>query len=102
MPSRSTDVARQVLGDYEGVVICDGYKAYDVLAREREGLALLRWRVPSRRGSVPSAGGRILGKQVADDPAPATFADDLADQKVLDAVRRSAAERRWVEIAPGA
>jgi transposase len=37
LPSRSTDAARQVLGDYAGVAICDGYKAYDVLAREREG-----------------------------------------------------------------
>ena len=37
LPSRSTDAARTVLGDYTGVAICDGYKAYDVLAREREG-----------------------------------------------------------------
>ena len=41
---------------------------------------------------------RILGNAIADDPAPATFADGLAGQKVLDAVRRSAAERLWVEI----
>ncbi|MFQ5530686.1 MAG: hypothetical protein ACE5FP_10130, partial [Gemmatimonadota bacterium] len=25
------------LDDYSGVAICDGYKAYDTLAREREG-----------------------------------------------------------------
>jgi transposase len=37
LPSRSTDAARTVLGDYAGIAICDGYKAYDVLAREREG-----------------------------------------------------------------
>jgi transposase len=37
LPSRSTDAARTVLGDYAGVAICDGYKPYDVLAREREG-----------------------------------------------------------------
>jgi cation diffusion facilitator CzcD-associated flavoprotein CzcO len=40
LPSRSTDAARQVLGDYEGVVICDGYKAYDVLARDPPGACL--------------------------------------------------------------
>jgi hypothetical protein len=40
LPSRSTDAARQVVGDYEGVVICDGYKAYDVLAREPAGSRL--------------------------------------------------------------
>ena len=37
LPSRSTDAARTLLGDYTGVAICDGYKAYDVLARERKG-----------------------------------------------------------------
>jgi transposase len=37
LPSRSTDAARTVLGDYTGVAICDGYKAYDALSREREG-----------------------------------------------------------------
>jgi transposase len=41
LPSRSTDSARTVLGDYTGVAICDGYKAYDVLAREREGSDLI-------------------------------------------------------------
>jgi len=37
LPSRSTDAARQVLGGYEGVVICDEYKAYDVLTRDPPG-----------------------------------------------------------------
>jgi transposase len=37
LSSRSTDAARTVLDGYAGVAICDGYKAYDVLAREREG-----------------------------------------------------------------
>ena len=37
LSSRSTEAARTVLGDYAGVAICDGYKAYDTLAREREG-----------------------------------------------------------------
>jgi len=40
LPSRSTDAAREVLGDYEGVVICDGYKAYDALARDPPGARL--------------------------------------------------------------
>jgi predicted dehydrogenase len=43
---------------------------------------------------------RILCKDIPDDPAPATFVDGLAGQRVLDAVRRSAAEHRWVEIDP--
>jgi predicted dehydrogenase len=41
---------------------------------------------------------RSAGVAVPDDPAPATFADGVADMVVLDAIRRSSAERRWVEI----
>jgi transposase len=54
LPSRSTDAARTVLGDYTGVAICDGYKVYDVLAREREGsdLALAHCWVHVRRKFV--------------------------------------------------
>ena len=37
LSSRSTQAARTVLDDYAGVAICDGYNAYDVLARERKG-----------------------------------------------------------------
>jgi predicted dehydrogenase len=40
---------------------------------------------------------RILGRETPADPAPATFADGLAAQAVLDAIRKSSAERRWVE-----
>ena len=43
---------------------------------------------------------RILGKDIASDPAPATFADGLATQRVLDAIRRSSAERRWIDVTP--
>jgi predicted dehydrogenase len=41
---------------------------------------------------------RILGLPVADDPPPATFADGVAGMAVLDAIRASAAERRWVRL----
>src|SRR5262245_19720700 len=39
---------------------------------------------------------RILGRPVPVDPAPPTFADGVASQCVLDAIRRSAAEGGWV------
>ena len=39
---------------------------------------------------------RILGRPVADDPRPATFADGVAGMEVLDAIRRSAADGAWV------
>jgi predicted dehydrogenase len=40
----------------------------------------------------------ILGRTVATDPAPATFADGVALMRVLDAVRRSAADGGWVPV----
>jgi len=40
----------------------------------------------------------ILGLVVAEDPAPATFADGVATMEVLDAIRLAAAEQRWVSI----
>jgi predicted dehydrogenase len=42
---------------------------------------------------------RMRGESGITDPTPATFADGLAVQKVLDAVRLSSREQRWVEIA---
>ena len=40
----------------------------------------------------------ILGRAVAEDPAPATFVDGVEGMAVLDAIRRSAAEGRWVDV----
>ena len=42
---------------------------------------------------------RIRGVAVPDDPPVPTFADGVACQEILDAIRRSAAERVWVPIA---
>jgi predicted dehydrogenase len=41
---------------------------------------------------------RMRGEAGITDPMPATFADGLAVQKVLDAVRLSSAEQRWISI----
>jgi predicted dehydrogenase len=38
------------------------------------------------------------GQPVPSDPAPATFADGVASMEVMDAIRRSAVERRWVDL----
>jgi predicted dehydrogenase len=40
----------------------------------------------------------ILQRPVPDDPAPGTFADGVAGMEVLDAIRRSAAEQKWVTL----
>lgn len=42
---------------------------------------------------------RIDGLPTQTDPPPATFADGVAGQAVLDAVRESAQSGRWVDIA---
>lgn len=41
---------------------------------------------------------RILGRDVPADPRPPTFADGVAVQAVLDAVRRSSREGKWIDI----
>lgn len=41
----------------------------------------------------------VLGKPIADDPRPATFADGVIGMEILDAVRRSARERGvWIDV----
>jgi predicted dehydrogenase len=42
---------------------------------------------------------RVRGESGRADPAPATFADGVAAQAVLDAIRRSDSERCWVSLA---
>jgi len=42
----------------------------------------------------------ILQRPIASDPVPATFADGVAGMAVLDAIRQSSAEQRWVAVAP--
>jgi predicted dehydrogenase len=41
---------------------------------------------------------RIQGKSVPSDPKPPTFADGVAVQAVLDAIRRSSKEKTWIAI----
>jgi predicted dehydrogenase len=42
---------------------------------------------------------RILGEPVPDDPLPSTFADGVANQAVVDAVRESSASRTWQDVS---
>ena len=44
---------------------------------------------------------RIEGRAPPPGPRAATFVDGVRDMAVLDAVRRSAAERVWVEVDDG-
>ncbi|HEY3670528.1 MAG TPA: Gfo/Idh/MocA family oxidoreductase [Acidimicrobiia bacterium] len=42
---------------------------------------------------------RILGSAVPDDPSAGTFADGVANQAVVDAIRSSSASRDWTEVS---
>lgn len=48
-PSRSAKTAGALLEGYEGVVVCDGYKAYETLAKQRPGLTLAHCWAHARR-----------------------------------------------------
>jgi predicted dehydrogenase len=41
---------------------------------------------------------RILGYDVPDDPVAGTFADGVANQAVVDAIREASATRTWVDV----
>ena len=41
---------------------------------------------------------QMAGAPASTDPAPATFRDGLASQRILDAIRRSSAEQRWITV----
>lgn len=41
---------------------------------------------------------RILGKEVAADPPVPSFADGVASQAVVDAIRQASASRTWVQV----
>ena len=41
---------------------------------------------------------RVLGYEVPDDPVAGTFADGVANQAVVDAIRSSSAERGWTAV----
>jgi len=39
-PTRSAKAATRFIGDYEGIVVCDGYRAYETLARSNPDMRL--------------------------------------------------------------
>ena len=47
--SRGSEAARRCLGDFEGIVVCDGYSAYQSLAKARVNLILARCWSHARR-----------------------------------------------------
>jgi predicted dehydrogenase len=44
---------------------------------------------------------RVLGLEVPDEPRTPTFADGVANQAVVDAIREASATRTWREVSRG-
>lgn len=67
LPSRSAEAGRDLLGDYQGVVMVDGYAAYETIARGSPGMILVHCWAHVRRKYVeietfyPSETKVILG-----------------------------------------
>ena len=65
--SRSQEAAEELLGEYAGVVMCDGYSAYEALARANERLLLAHCWAHVRRKFIdieiafPEASAEIVG-----------------------------------------
>jgi transposase len=51
-PSRSADVAKEVLGGFEGIVLCDGYKAYETVQKDLPNVRLAHCWAHARRHFV--------------------------------------------------
>ena len=51
-PSRSAEAARGYIGDFEGTLLVDGYKAYDTLAKDKSTLQLAHCWAHARRKFV--------------------------------------------------
>jgi len=51
--SRGADVAKRLLSDYHGIVMCDGYGSYESLARANSNLRLASCWAHARRGLLP-------------------------------------------------
>jgi transposase len=64
--SRSAEAAKQIVGDFKGVIVCDGYGAYESLSRAGPGLMLAHCWAHVRRKFVeienfyPVEAGEIL------------------------------------------
>lgn len=70
-PSRSSGAAKKALGDFAGIVMCDGYSAYDTVASAGTGIRLAHCWAHARR--------KFIEAQVA-YPAQAKVALDFIDE----------------------
>jgi transposase len=108
LESRSQHAARQVLNGYAGIVIADGYGAYDALARAGPGFTLAHCWAHVRRKFVeaephyPGPCGEVLaliGQLYAVDRGCPTVAATATDETRATMLQLRAAARREQSIA---
>jgi transposase len=109
LPGKSADEGRQVLGDYHGTVVADGFAVYDVLARDGPGFTLAHcWAHAKRKyddiaEQWPSACaeiGALIGELYAIERlVPGPFPGDAAAQALRQQLRHERSkpllERIW-------
>jgi transposase len=97
LPGKSTDEGREVLGDYTGIVVADGFAVYEVLARDGPGLTLAHcWAHAKRKYDEVAANwptacaeiGELIGELYAIERLlPGPFPGDAATQVLRQQLR---------------
>jgi transposase len=108
LPSRSHEAARAVLNGYQGIVVADGYGAYDALARAGPGVTLVHCWAHVRRKFVeaephypaPCAEVLELIGQLYDVERECPRADPAADEPARTAALGRRAQRRHEQSTP--
>lgn len=109
LSGKSADEGRQVLGDYRGTVVADGFAVYDVLARDGPGFTLAHcWAHAKRKyddvaEQWPSACaeiGALIGELYAIERlVPGPFPGDAAAQALRQQLRQERSkpllDRMW-------
>jgi transposase len=104
LPTRSQDAARRVLGDYRGIVVADGYGAYEALARAGPGVTLahcwahVRRKFREAEPHYPAVCAEILGLigqlYAAERTVPSAAERDADETARAAALARRAQVRR--------
>lgn len=85
-PSRSAAAAKTMLGDYDGIVMCDGYAAYDTIAAGNKAIRLVHCWAHARRKFIEAEQAYPVQAKVALDMIGELFAveRELVDPEPLD------------------
>jgi transposase len=85
-PSRSAAAAKKMLGDYNGIVMCDGYAAYDTLASGNENMKLVHCWAHARRKFIEAEQAYPVQAKAALDMIGELFGveRELEDPEPLD------------------